>query len=149
MACCSLLSGTFLLSIGLPTLFSRPRVSVAWKNYGAVEKASRHPMGACYPPGVWGGHSSVPLFAALCSSSPLRVLCFLAQLCPLQVPGFGLSPSNYSFAITNFCAPANVLVRVCDPDTGCATLAPGEQCLLSPWRASWCHTAQSDFLPED
>lgn len=150
MACCSLLSGSFFLSIAILTLFSRPRASVAQKSYGAVEKASIHPMGAYHPLGVWGGLSSVPLFAVLCSFSPLQAPCSLAQLCPSQGAWIRVAPpSNSSFTSTNFCAPANVLVRVHDPDTSCVTLAPGEQCFLSPQRASWCCTAQSDFLSED
>lgn len=150
MACSSMFSGNFFLSIAFLTLFSRPRVSVAQKNYGAVEETSIHPMGTYHPLSVWGGLSSVPLFAVLCSFSPLWAPCFLAQLSPCQVPGLGLTPVQLSsFASTNFCAPANVLVRVHDPDTGCVTLAPGEQCLLRPQHASWCCTAQSDFLPED
>lgn len=73
-ACCSLLSGSFFLSVALLTLFSRTRVSVAQKNYGAVEKASTHSIGAYHSLRVWGGLSSVPLFTVLCSFSTLQAV---------------------------------------------------------------------------
>lgn len=65
--------------------------------------------------------------------NPPQALCFVSQHCPLQAPGLGLKPLPlFSFASTNFCVLANVLVHVCDLYTDCVTLAPGEQCLLSP-----------------
>ena len=47
-------------------------MSVAQKNYGAVEKASTHSIGPSLR--VWGGLSSVPLFTVLCSFITLQAV---------------------------------------------------------------------------
>lgn len=69
------------------------------------------------PVSPWGFGEDLPLTLGLlcCVPSALCRLCFLAWLCPPQVPGLGLSSLQlFIFANTNFCAPANVLMRVRD-----------------------------------
>lgn len=104
---------------------------------GQWKKPAHNPVEVYQPLGVWGGLSSAPSFAVLCSFSPLQAPCFLAQLCPPQVPGLGLFPLQlFIFASTNFCAAASGQACVHDP---------GEQCLLSPQCASWCCTVSLIF----